>query len=76
MYRSIFIIIRIHLSQSHLVKYYNNNLDSEKKYDLGGTILDHNPILNPVPYYKNNKYLFREGLVNNSLRFVGNNIIG
>lgn len=48
---------------------------TEKKYEIGGSILEHNPILNPVPYYKNNKYLYREAL-NNSLKFVGNNIIG
>ena len=55
---------------------YRVKLDIEKKYELGGTILEHNPILNPVPYYKNNKYLYRDGIVNSSLKFVGNNIIG
>ena len=53
----------------------NFMLDTDKKYELGGTILEHNPIVNPVPNYRNNKYLYRDGL-NNSLKFVGNNIIG
>jgi hypothetical protein len=30
-----------------------------KKYEIGGTILDHNPIINPVVDYKYNKYLYQ-----------------
>jgi len=69
--------------EEHYYQYKNNSIPiapfSEKKYEFGGTQLDHNPILNPVPYYKNNKYLYKEGANNSpssSLRFVGNNIIG
>jgi len=50
---------------------------TDKKYDIGFTILEHNPLVNPVNYYKYNKYLYRNNIsVNNSLKLVGNNIIG
>ena len=38
-----------------------------KKYEIGGTILNHNPIVNPVPDYKHNKYLYQHYSPFNSL---------
>ncbi len=45
-------------------------------YTLGGTILERNTILNPIPDYRYNKYLNREAIRNyNTLANNGNNII-
>jgi len=34
--------------------------DLDKKFNLGQTKLNHNPIINPVPNFKYNKYLYRD----------------
>jgi hypothetical protein len=50
-----------------------NNLHiTNKNINLPDSTLEHNPILNPIPDFKHNKYLYRNG---NSLKLAGNSII-
>ena len=59
-----------------LIHVFDINLDKELPSYLGTTILDRNPILNPVPDYRYNKYLNREAVRGyNTLAYTGNNII-
>lgn len=54
-------------------------IDNFKRYDLGGTLLSHNTILNPVHNYKYNRYLYNSYDIDTGrspLKHVGNQIIG
>ena len=48
---------------------------SLKKSELGGSNLEHNPILNPVFNYKYNKYLFPKQNRYNTFHEVGQNVV-
>jgi hypothetical protein len=52
------------------------NLDRYREGNLGGTLLDRHPILNPVPDYRYNRYLNREvNAKHSTFQTTGNNII-
>lgn len=50
-----------------LVKAYTT-----KKPDLGNSILPHNVLINPIPNYQNNKYIFRNMKINSHSQIVNN----
>ena len=45
---------------------------NKKDASLGNSIIEHNPILNPVPDYKHNKYIYKN---DNSLKNAGNSMM-
>jgi hypothetical protein len=56
--------------------FFKNDKDKVNNYSLGYTILDHNPILNPVHNYRYNRYLYNSnGLGNSSFQNLGSQII-
>ena len=44
-----------------------------KDTNLGKSRMEHNPILNPIPDYKHNRYLYNSGSTA-SLKFSGSNV--
>lgn len=51
----------------------NINPFSQKNYTLGSTLLYHNPIINPVPNYRDNKYIWNNN--RSTFQLTGSNII-
>jgi hypothetical protein len=51
----------------------NNPYNSHKNIYLGQTQIEHNPILNPIPNYRHNKYLYKDN--SSLLKIVGSNLI-
>lgn len=48
-------------------------IDCRKAYEIGGTSLDHNPIVNPVNNYKYNRYLYENY---SPFKYVDKGLIG